>query len=104
MKKKTGATESPYTGKPKVSEAARKILGFTDVKDKIICFIPEWERDKQNEMLADAPEVETYQANEPSIFQTVRYYLLEQGSHQFLAYRELERRNVVPRIASASTK
>lgn len=88
--------ESPYTGKPKVSEAARKILGFTDVKDKIICFIPEWERDKQNEIPANPPEVETYQANESSIFQTARYYLLEQGSHQFLAYRELGREERSP--------
>ena len=91
MKRKTGAVESPYTGKPKVSETARKMLGVADnIKDKIICFIPEWERDKQSHIPADPPEVETYQANEPSIFQAARYYLLEQGSHQFLAYREFE--------------
>ena len=91
MKRKTGATESPYTGKPKVSESARRVLGVADnLKDKIICFIPKWERDKLSQVPADPPEMETYQANESSIFRNARFYLLEYGVHDFIVYRNME--------------
>jgi len=50
-----------------ISEKARKILRLPDLKDKVICFIPEWERHKFDMSNTEITEKE-YLLNEKFIF------------------------------------
>ena len=78
-----------------ISEKARKILRLPDLKDKVICFIPEWERHKFDMSNTEITEKE-YLLNEKFIFYVARDILLGKGIFSFLVFREFKNQDDKP--------
>jgi hypothetical protein len=72
----------------KIPEKARAIFRLPDLQDKIICFIPQWERSKFN-LIRPENDDKDYLLNEFNLFSIAREDLLKNNVFSFVAYKKI---------------
>lgn len=74
-----------------ISEKARKVLKFQDIKDKVICFVASWERSRASYMMPIEDDCKEYILDEVHLFSAAKSMWYRYGNHTFIAFREFEK-------------